>query len=119
MVMMMQARALQPVAAVQSSHRRLTLMPVLHAIQSSQKADAHACAACQAIGYGDEVFIMGGHNSNDESVVDTNLLYDPILQTYTPMAALPEPRAQAMAALLNGSIYIVGGLTSGDPDGKA
>ena len=50
--------------------------------------------------------------------MDTNYLYDPILQIYTAMAAMPEPRAQAMAALLNGSIYIVGGLTSADPDGE-
>ena len=64
------------------------------------------------------MFILGGHNSNDESVVDTNYLYDPILQTYTAMAAMPEPRAQAMAALLNGSIYVVGGLASADEDGK-
>ena len=65
------------------------------------------------------MYIMGGHNSDDDTVMDTNYLYDPILQTYTAMAAMPEGRAQAMGALLNGSIYIAGGLNSNATDGES
>ena len=72
----------------------------------------------QAIGVGDQVYIVGGHNNLDDTVVNTTFMYDPILQTYTQMADMPEGRAEAMGALLNGSIYIAGGLVDNDPDGE-
>lgn len=43
--------------------------------------------------------------------------YDPVLDQYTNLSSLPEPRTRGGADILGGMLYYVGGYTSADEDG--
>ena len=44
--------------------------------------------------------------------------YDPVLDQYTNLSSLPEPRTRGGADILGGLLYYVGGYTSADETGE-
>ncbi len=44
--------------------------------------------------------------------------YDPVLDQYTNLSSLPEPRTRGGADILGGLLYYVGGYTSADDSGR-
>lgn len=66
---------------------------------------------------GDSVYIVGGldvEGGGQDAAVDTLYRYDPVLDQYADLSALPEPRTRGAAEVLGGSLYYVGGFDSGD-----
>jgi len=57
------------------------------------------------------VYLIGGLGS-DGGVRDSLTRYDPILEQYTTLAAMPQPNHRYGAAHLDGKIYVVGGYNS-------
>ncbi|MBC2581761.1 S8 family serine peptidase [Clostridium sp. DJ247] len=69
-----------------------------------------------------KVYAIGGNNDATQypdpmyaeeyisSVLDTVEIYDPVLNTWTTGAPLPIPCYSAEAAVVNGKIYVIGGL---------
>ncbi|MCO5596817.1 hypothetical protein L7F22_050887 [Adiantum nelumboides] len=70
-----------------------------------------------AIGYGEVIFILGGAKE-DGNVTDELWKYDSILHNYTLMAPMPEPRYRFGAAIIEDSIYVVGGRNVSDDLGS-
>ena len=73
--------------------------------------------AVQAVGYGNVAYIVGGLDLNATEAVDTIYKYDAVLDTFTAMSPMPEPRTRGGADILGSKLYYVGGFTSGDPAG--
>jgi N-acetylneuraminic acid mutarotase len=65
----------------------------------------HVGAAC----VNGKVYLVGGMNANFEAV-NTLYEYDPGTGGWTPKANLPQPRGAAGVAVLNGEIYLAGGI---------
>lgn len=66
-----------------------------------------------AIGVGDVVYIIGGAIENG-TVTDQVWKYDTVFHNYTLMAHMPEPRYRFGAALINNTIYVIGGRNVSD-----
>lgn len=66
-----------------------------------------------AIGYGEVIFILGGAKEGG-NVTSEVWKYDSVLHNYTLMAPMPEPRYRFGAAIIEDTIYVVGGRNASD-----
>eukprot|EP00250_Pteridium_aquilinum_P002008 c12222_g1_i2 orf=81-1376(+) len=66
-----------------------------------------------AIGYGEAIFILGGGKEGG-NVTNEVWKYDSVLHNYTLMAPMPEPRYRFGAAIIEDTIYVVGGRNASD-----
>ena len=57
---------------------------------------------------GDTLFAVGGRDAGDERLPDV-LRLDPAASAWTDLPSLPEPREDAVAAVLGGDLYVAGG----------
>jgi len=60
------------------------------------------------------IYLFGGSVTANPGVTTQVLRYDPVSNTYTPVASLPSGRKQSTAVFTNGLIYVMGG---GDSNG--
>ena len=66
-----------------------------------------------AVAIGTKIYVMGGAPASSSSASDRLIeVFDTITQTWGSAPALPESRSRFAAAALNGSIYLIGGLSS-------
>jgi N-acetylneuraminic acid mutarotase len=68
-----------------------------------------------AVPSGDKIFLIGGNDIAGNAMADVTE-YDTILETYTVKRAMPAARARFGAAIHDGKIYVVGGVTAGHDD---
>jgi len=66
--------------------------------------------------YGDKIYLFGGFKYPDTRAnawqpVDTAWRYDPASDEWTPLAAMPDKRGAASAAVVDGRIFVIGGAT--------
>ncbi|KAI5060856.1 hypothetical protein GOP47_0023361 [Adiantum capillus-veneris] len=66
-----------------------------------------------AIGYNDVVYILGGAKG-DGNLTSEVWKYDSVFHNYTFMAPMPEPRYRFGAAIIENTIYVVGGRNVSD-----
>lgn len=66
-----------------------------------------------AVGYDDLIFILGGAKEGG-NVTNEVWKYDSVLHNYTLMAPMPEPRYRFGAAIVENTIYVVGGRNVSD-----
>lgn len=66
-----------------------------------------------AVGYGEVVFILGGAKEGG-NVTSEVWKYDSVFHNYTLMAPMPEPRYRFGAAIVEDTIYVVGGRNTSD-----
>jgi autotransporter-associated beta strand protein len=58
------------------------------------------------------LYVVGGYNSSETSVVGTLEVYDPVSNSWTTKAAMPTARAYLSVEVLNGILYAVGGVNN-------
>ncbi len=66
-----------------------------------------------AVQYGGKIYVVGGCSSSQsqqfQNAIANVEVYDPSSDSWTELAAMPTARVSPVAALLNGSIYVIGG----------
>jgi len=64
--------------------------------------------------YENKIYVIGGHEKTDLNGVITcspaNEVYDPLTDTWESKASIPTPREQLEANVVNGKIYLIGGM---------
>lgn len=66
-------------------------------------------------GYQGKIYSMGGMPMHQLVPVARSYVYDPVAQQWTPIAPMPEPVMRGVAAVLNGTVYVVGGINLQGP----
>lgn len=65
-----------------------------------------------SVGYQNRMYVFGGSTWSGGTVTgatDASRVYDPMTDTWTTLRAMSAPRSSAVAAEVNGSIYVIGG----------
>lgn len=63
-----------------------------------------------AASIGDRIYIAGGSDENECDVISLTYEYDPLGETYDPVSLMPTPRASAGVGVVNGKMYVIGGV---------
>eukprot|EP01025_Chloroclados_australasicus_P044588 TRINITY_DN4843_c0_g2_i2.p1 TRINITY_DN4843_c0_g2~~TRINITY_DN4843_c0_g2_i2.p1 ORF type:complete len:744 (-),score=133.45 TRINITY_DN4843_c0_g2_i2:407-2638(-) len=68
----------------------------------------------KVVEFDNQLLIIGGLDESSK-VLDTVVVYDPLLMTYdTFPARMPEPRSRFAAAIANDKLYVIGGYNTSD-----
>jgi N-acetylneuraminic acid mutarotase len=61
--------------------------------------------------YGGQLYLFGGLSGNSEGKVQ---IYDPVLNTWTLGTPMPFAAGSSSSAVINGEVYVAGGIVNGD-----
>ena len=73
----------------------------------------HACAYAAAAEIDGLVYVLGGYDPNSDKVFDSMQSFDPATGVWTTLAPLPTPLIWPEAVVLDGKIWVFGGLDGG------
>lgn len=63
-----------------------------------------------AVEFGNKLYVFGGSTASFSGGVSNASVYDPSTNVWTTLAPMPTPRGGATAQMLNGMIYVLGGI---------
>jgi len=78
--------------------------------ESGPKLPSVAVEDTATTAYGDRFYVFGGSTGSFSGAVSDAAVFDPQTNAWTTLAAMPTPRGGASAEMINGLIYVIGGI---------